>query len=573
MIYQNLLYFRSSKLITMLRKLLPLIIVGTICTSCAEETFAENTPESVSLHQSLANRSTGEVVNGRLFFNTKEDFQDIFDQLKDLEEEKIASFIDSKGITSLRPVVTEGNEQLINDLTVKRIEALKDNPRFMETKDAKERLSNKESMIEDIENIESQIGDDTFAALLNSDGEVQIGTDIYKYTDTGLFVINEDNYLALNKYLAMNNISDNFLYPTNDDVRTNFVQERVSPNNSLQLIDPNDGIYYFPIEITVPPYNPPAGNQPPQPTVSTNPSDAMYNYINNLQSCSPTNGLFDNLFGDNDVCTDKYENRRRVKTKAYNYNYVLVYNLGVKVKHQYRGWTGFWRKENTDDIRLGVISGSFVYDYSTYFDPVPSQYRITTIYNNNSRLMFDATTNWAPGFYPNAYTMTGYSTQNYPKLFRDDYYIEDILNRWVDFSSNNFLIDKAIWSALDAGNKNLASAYMNKKFWDESYKFLGDTWQALGKPKPDNNITYSLNVVEKGKLLIHKTLYRNAPGGDKVEKSFDWGFQAGINIASDGKISPNTSGSGLKKPSNFKVTMYGIAKRNGQWHGSKINTY
>ncbi len=121
--------------------------------------------------------------------------------------------------------------------------------------------------------------------------------------------------------------------------------------------------------------------------------------------------------------------------------------------------------------------------------------------------------------------------------------------------------------------KNLASAYMNKKFWDESYKFLGDTWQALGKPKPDNNITYSLNVVEKGKLLIHKTLYRNAPGGDKVEKSFDWGFQAGINIASDGKISPNTSGSGLKKPSNFKVTMYGIAKRNGQWHGSKINTY
>lgn len=554
----------------MLKKLFPILIVGTIFTSCADETLTQQTPEEIAFDQSQSNRASQDVIDGRLYFATKEEFQSLFDQLNDKSEEEVAGFIGRKGIISLRPIVTEENEQAIYDQTTDRIELLKRNNRFMSTKSAESIINDRELLADNIDNIESQIGDDTFAALLNSDGEVQIGSNIYKYTDTGLFVVEEKAYENLKKYLEKNNIADNFLYQTSSSVKTNFVEGRLAPSFGLQLIDPSDGIYFFPIEIYTP-YNPPA-NQP-NPQLSTNPTDAMYNYVNNLQSCSPTDGLFDNIFGDNEVCTDKYEKKRRVKTKAYNYNYLLVYNLGVKVKHQYRGWTGFWRKENVEDVRLGVTSASFVYDYSSYFISNPSQFRITSIYNNNSRLQFDATTNWAPGFYPNAYTMTGYSTQNYPKVFRDDYFIEDILNKYVNFSSNNYLIDKAIWSALDAGNKNLASSYLNKKFWDESYKFLGDTWQAIGKPRPDNNMTYSLNVVEKGVLLVHKSLYRNAPGGDKIEKSFDWGFQAGINIGSDGQISPNVSGSGLKKPAQFKVTMYGIAKRNGQWHGSKINTF
>lgn len=43
-------------------------------------------------------------------------------------------------------------------------------------------------------------------------------------------------------------------------------------------------------------------------------------------------------------------------------------------------------------------------------------------------------------------------------------------------------------------------------------------------------------------------------------------------MGDDGNISPDTSGSALKKPQEFRVLMYGIAKRNGAWHGSKINT-
>jgi hypothetical protein len=68
-------------------------------------------------------------------------------------------------------------------------------------------------------------------------------------------------------------------------------------------------------------------------------------------------------------------------------------------------------------------------------------------------------------------------------------------------------------------------------------------------------------------------MYKNAYNDDKLEKSFDWGFQVGFKLDPDnGNISPDTSGSALKKPQEFRILMYGIAKRNGQWHGSKINT-
>ena len=68
------------------------------------------------------------------------------------------------------------------------------------------------------------------------------------------------------------------------------------------------------------------------------------------------------MFGDNNVCIDQYESRRRVKTKSYNYNYLIVYHLGVKVHHQYKGWTGLWRTEAANEIRLVVEAGQFEYD-------------------------------------------------------------------------------------------------------------------------------------------------------------------------------------------------------------------
>lgn len=514
------------------------------------------------------------VKNGRLYFPNKESLQYAYDKVKNSDDEVIADYIDGKGIISLRPIVTENNEATIKRQLTERINMLKSNKRYMASKGANLKINNEEEITDDIDDLEEIIGDDAYGAFLNSQAEIQVADEIYKYTDAGLFIVKENSYSELEQYLIQKNISNDLLYPTDLAVREAFVESM--PTNQKVALKPT--LSYFiglENEISIPAYNPPSsgggtgGSTYTPPVVDANVQ--MANHINSLQNCSTYRTWLQSLFGDSNMCVDQYESRRRVKTKAYNYNYYLVYNLGVKVKHQYKGWTGLWRKEDTDEIRLGVIGATFFYDYSSYFNPAPSTNRITTIYNNNNRYVFDANTFWQQNyFYPGMYTMTGFSTSGYPKLFKDNYYIEDIIP--LSFTSSNPIVDQGIYSALQAGNKQLSYNYLNKMFWENVVKKVGDFASSVGQQKPDNNITYSYNALPLGKLLVQKTYYAHQYNANDVAKTFDWGFQVGFSINSDGRISPSTSSSALKKPQEFKVVMYGIAKRNGQWHGSKINT-
>lgn len=534
-------------------KILALITSMLLINSCNDDLL--NTSQQDIKNEVISDAS---VKNGRLYFPNKSSLQFHYDKLKNASEDEIANYIDKKDYLPLRPILTEENENLVAQKLKSRIGGLKQKAKASKHSKISNYLSkttSDEEIIDDIDDLEEVIGDDAYGAFLNNDAEIQVGTEIYKYTDVGLFVIEEDKYAQLDPFLASKNISSDLLIPTEETAKINFIQQQ--PCNQLSLVASTDIEYFNSYDCGGnsgggyggggSTYTPPANNY-----------DQMYNFINNLQNCSPTNGLFDGIFGDSDICIDKYESRYRVKTKAYNYNYYLVYNLGVKVKHQYKGWTGLWRKENCQELRLGVISGQFSYDYSSYFQYPTTQYGITTIYNNNSRLMFDANVNWSQ----NGLNITGYSTQGFPKILQDDIVIEQF--------SNNQYINQAI----QAGNKQLAADKLNQQFWNYVIPTLGNWWQSLGKPTPDsNNITYTYKAPALGKILIQKTLYKHAYNDDKLEKSFDFGFQIGFNLNPDnGNISPDLSGSALKKPQEFRVLMYGIAKRNGVWHGSKINT-
>lgn len=473
--------------------------------------------------------SAGSVVNGRLYFPNKQSLQYVYDQIKDKEEEDIAKYIDDKGIISLRPVITLENEKLIAEKMSLRMEKLKLNKRFMRVRGSS--VNNREELEDDIDDLEEIVGDDAYGAFLNSDAEIQVGEQIYKYTDVGLFVVKDTKYNELTKYLEVRKISDNLLYPTESSIKESFINN-TTVGNGEDLVNLNENIQYYiikPPKETIIPIKGGVEMQPsnPYPNIpSPNDPDAnVRNYINNLQNCSPRSGLFGNIFGLNKVCVDRYESRRRVKVKAFNYNYYLVYHTGIKVKHQYKGRVS-WRKEKVDEIRLGVAGVQFHYDYSNHFASNIPQNRITTIYNNNSRLDFDASVKWQPGFYPYSYTIKNYSIQNYPQILKDNIYIEDILGLDIHSSmSNNALIDKAIYSAIKAGNKHLTYEYLNKKFWDESLDYLRKTWVKLGKTIPENNnITYSLNIPELSKVIIKKVLYKTEYNVSKVDKTFDWGF-------------------------------------------------
>lgn len=535
------------------------------CNSELTDIPVENDSETAQLYSTFSEEN---VRNGRLYFPTKASLEEIYGALIDAEDEEVASFIDGTGITSLRPIVTEANEEAIYNQTLERLAKLKLNSRFMASENAS-KIDDVPQMIDEIDNLEVIIADDVFGAMLNSDGEIQVGEKIYKYTDVGIFESDVEEYEGLIGFLEQENIADNLLYLTVEPVQNQFIS--LYPSDIMSPIEGFGGVSFFPGNPSsgYSPSNPPSSN--PTPPV-TDPNTQMANFINSLQNCNTYNTFLQGLFGDHNMCTDKYESKRRVKTKAYNANYYLVYHLGAKVKHQKKGWTGFWAKEAADEIRLGVLIGTFSYDYSSYFNPTPAG-RSQSVFNAGNRLYFDAQTFWSPNFNSGMYTMTGYSLQNYPKIFKGDYYIEDILP--INFSSSNPSVDFGLYSALQAGNEQLTASNLNNLFWNQTgglVKTLGNLYESLGQSKPNNNITYSYNATPLGKIVIAKTKYKHEYNKKDVETTFDWGFQVGFKISDDGDVSPSVTTPSMKKPQDYRVIMYGIAKKNGGWHGSKMNT-
>lgn len=530
------------------KKCLFLLLFTVLLAGCKNEII--NSDEYISNEI-----SNPQVKEGRLYFPNKASLQHHYDLIKDASDEEIANFVDKLDYIPLRPILTEKNERIVAEKLKIRIQKFREQQNFTTQTSRNTQLVSDDEIIDDIDDLEEIIGDDAYGAFLNENAEIQVANDIYKYTDVGLFIVSEDHYETLNPYLASKNISNQLLVST-------------PLESKMQYIATQPCLEVTPVENEISYFNDydcgggGGGGSGSGSSGSTSYSVNIDNFVRNLSVCNP-NGSLIPVFGKANICKDRYERRRRVKTKAFNYNYLLVYHLGVKVKHQYRGVTRIWRKENCEEIRLGIINGTYFYDYTQYAQPLNTN--ITTIYNNNQRIMFDAgIVNWNQ----NGLQITGYSINNFPNIIKDNIVIEQF--------SNNELINQAI----NSGNRQLTAKRLSKYFWESTIPNVEKWWNKLGKDenpgdKP-NNITYiykKLDPTNPGKILINKTLFRKKTNTSKVSKTFDWGFEIGFNINPDnGNISTNMSSSALKRPQNFEILMYGIAKRNGVWHGSKIDT-
>lgn len=133
--------------------------------------------ELIASEQSMQSNieiTDGYVKNGRLYFANKESLQHYYDNVKNENEEIIAKYIDSKGLISLRPIVTEQNEKLILAQTQARINSLKEDKLKLVGKVAGLKnataVVNDEQIKDDIDDLEDIIGDDAFAAFLNNNG-------------------------------------------------------------------------------------------------------------------------------------------------------------------------------------------------------------------------------------------------------------------------------------------------------------------------------------------------------------------------------------------------------------------
>lgn len=297
-------------------------------------------------------------------------------------------------------------------------------------------------------------------------------------------------------------------------------------------------------------------------------SDPTYvDFFNNLSSCNPHHGLFGTLFGDNNVCIDKYERKRRVKTKAFNYNYFLVYHLGVKCVHQYKGWTGFWRVESTDEIRLVVEAAQFQYDLDALLgnNAITNQTKERYYFMNNQKAYFTG---------PNTITFNNQwgtpiiSYQNLnslPSIFQDDLSFEFFGTGW-DW------LDDQIQDGIDS---NLEASNLNEHFYDALYDTATSQLRtAFGNSTATPaNRTFVAKFPQNGKLVFQKSVLHQGYGIGVREKTFDWGAEFRFNASTSGEGWKMSGGVGnvLVRPSNFRVKIVGAARRGNSWHGSKFN--
>lgn len=504
-----------------------------------------------------------EIKNGRLYFQSKEAFTNVYKQYADASDAEISKYfmpLYKQGFYSLRPVATEENEQELYNHYIKLINL------------NQARTSNRteEDIFDYLDDLEDIIGDDAFAAFLNNEAEIQIADDIYKYTDVGLFITKEDKYNILTEYLDSKSISKDLTIETSESARSSFFSLVPCQGNqpiSYVIAAPDEPeVSYFNSGYWCYTTGGSSGSNTPVSGSPASTDESFLAYINNLSACTPHSGLFGNLFGDNNVCIDRYEDRRRVKTKAFNYNYFLVFHLGVKCVHQYKGWTGFWRVEATDEIRLFVEAAQFEYDLDELVGntAINNQTRERTYFMNNQKIHY----------MPNSITIPNWGTpsityQNMtslPPIFQDDLSFEFFGTGW-DW------LDSQIQNGIDS---NLKASKLNEYFYDALYSTATTQLQnALGtNVTPPANRTFVAKFPEQGKLIFQKSVLNNGFNIGVRQRTFDWGAEFSFSTTANADGSWSMSGGAgnvIVRPTNFKVKIIGAARRGSGWHGSKFN--
>lgn len=536
-----------------------LLVLITFFSSCENEKY-----DSLEKKSTTQNEIT--LKNGRLHFQSKESFITIYNEYINLPEEKLSNLLTpfyQKGFYSVRPIVTEKNEEfLFNHYKEKLKEYQNLDIEYAKTKAGIEPYE----PLEPFEEAEEIIGDDTFAALLNIDGEIQIGEEIYKYTDVGLFIADETEYVTLDDYLEVENISDD-LYNDTPLVVKEGVTLLLPPNFPTAIGTHSSIVYYRPSTTTTSTTSTYTSPTPGSPAAS----DPSYNaFFNNLSSCDPHSGLFGNLFGDNNVCIDKYESKRRVKTKAFNYNYFLVYHMGVKCVHQFKGWTGFWRVEATDEIRLVVESAMFEYDVDKLLGNtlIKNNSQIKDIYLNNQRITYGPNTINVNG--PYGFTYSNLDQSSLPQIFQNS----GMGLSFEMYGTGIIPLDNLIQNGIDS---NANAKKLNEHIWNTGYdeiKNLIRRTQNNSSYTPPPNRTFAAKYPENGKIIITKTVLDQGLNIGVRDKTFDWGAEFRFEAKDKGDGSwKMTGGQGslLARPEKFRVKIIGAVRKGNAWHGSKFS--
>lgn len=458
-----------------------------------------------------------DLVDQRLVFDTKLQLNSDVNTLKNLSRETFEEVLSKKYQSGFIPAVP-----IVNDSDIKTIDMLESKIRAEKSWKMKSSTETQESSVE----FDDIISDEAFASLINSDGEIQVGDSVYKYTDLGLFFVHKDQVEHLYNYLE--SIS-------NHQKVANVFSSTLAINpidcEGPVLMSVDDQISYFGlIEEDCGPTGGSTGNPP-----NNGGNKTADEFIANLESCDTANGVFSFAFGTSKHCTDNFNNSDyRIKTKYWNQHYLLGRSIGISVKHQ-RKRLGIWWTISTWEIRLGINHVYFEYTVPNLsLDSVPKE---VFYYNNN------------------AFSNTGAYLSNQPLQLP-------------------FGTDLAI--QIDLTKYGLGS---NEVTPQDLFKLAQKTLIPMGKNFLKDNFSTDLKGMTIFGLHNNKIVYtyvnesRSKSDAKDIKKMFDFQFQIGAKYGTNGTSGfqfQNINLPNLYSYDEASIDIYGIGRRNSEWAGSRL---
>lgn len=412
-----------------------------------------------------------------------------------------------------------------------------------------------EDILEDFDDLEDVFGEEVFNSFLNQEAELQVANQIYKYTDTGLFITDVEKINDLNLYLDEQQISRDLLEPTQEITRIAYIEE-TNPCGGLTQVQ--DFQYFIAEDV----YSESCGGDgysggtgsgstsggSTQPSGTPNYELALISQ--SLEKCSGSTPFFGNLLGTVKVCHDNYEDKKRVKIKYYDIDLYLTYAMGIKVKHQKKGWTGLWRKQDTDEVALGVNSLTYRFNHAPDLNAISTNHN-ARIYLHNDK-MYE--------------TLNGY----YNAVYQGNIPVPDLPFSNTFKNEVDWLVEVAV-----GYHPGWDSEEDVREFF---YETLFDTTKNIFQSYSNRQNMKRGVVVVKAETSTWVQVYdftNKCTNCDKREVVLDWGFVTPeftytFGSGSGTGFSISSWDYDFRNPDVVHLSAYGMAKRNGQWHGKRF---
>lgn len=526
-------------------------------------TFSCNREEILEPKDSQQTNKKIGVENGVLSFSSKHSLNQTVKGLKQLndneKEIKLNTFYE-QGFKPLYPHFNENDTKRLSEFSKRK--RLKTQKLLTNNSLARTILTEIDEDGELVEEFDDDlISDDEFAAILSDEREIIVNDTLYKYTYSGMFSVHKNEKQFLDNYIQENNIE--YLIPEPTSLPRGETKPTTKITQSLptaqKVLYPNNDCE--PYEAGIDQFfnddcNSGGGSSGGGSNTTVNHTQNLVNLIDNLDACNTLNGFLNSgfgLFGVSKKCYSNFSSKYRTKTKYWKENYLIWNSIGVKVKHQKKGWTGTWRAKSTDEVALSISQASFKYtinipNFPQSYAPQKLYFFEDKIFNSQSQIIN----------YQNQYQTPPFPDVPFVSEVVVTEFIDDTFGYDLSVNKMRELFYQGIWQ----GAKSIVESYKNRQ------------------PKNVTHIIYTPTTVYINYVDLERRQLNTKKIVNRLDYNFGLGFKFNVNVDSQGNYSTDVSSVGdalgniiipkLYDYDDVKMDFVGATRKGNTWKGSRI---